>query len=71
MSSKDRQIRNLRNFNNLALYNYNNLCSFNLYCPFKGQNGTINSCQECKNIDIYKYYINNLSCYQLHPYSLK
>jgi hypothetical protein len=66
MSNKDRQIRNLRKFNNIALYDYTNLCSFNLNCPFKkGQNPIINSCKGCQNIDIYKYYVDNLSCHQL------
>ncbi len=68
MSNKDRQIRNLRKFNNIALYDYTNLCSFNLNCPLKGKKSIIDSCKGCQNIDIYRYYVDNLSCRQLSKF---
>ncbi len=65
MNNQDRNLRNLRTFNRLAYYNYDNLCSFNLSCPFKGRNNIINSCKGCQKIDEYRYYVNNLSCKEL------
>ena len=66
--NKDRNLRNLKNFNNLSSYNYENICSFNTRCNFKGKNKVINSCQACENIDVYRYYVDKLSCKQLSDF---